>query len=105
MHIAVWFCLAAVVLVLVALDLRSARHQRPVSVRRAAVESAGWLAAGLAFALVVLVSAGGQAATSYLTVFGLEKALSLDNVAVLAVVVAALGLATPAEKHLVTAGL
>jgi tellurite resistance protein TerC len=81
-----WAALVAAVAVLLVIDLRFA-HRDPerVPFREAAAWSVGWMAAGLAFGLVVMAALGGEAAGSYWAGFLTEKALSLDNVFVIAV--------------------
>ena len=54
--------------------------------RRALVESAAWVACGLAFAVVVLVAWGGQAFGEYISGYVIEKSLSIDNVFVWAII-------------------
>src|SRR3954471_2576242 len=67
------------------------------TLRRAAGWSALWMAVGVAFGLVLLGTAGGAAAGSYWAGFLMEKALSLDNVFVIAVLMGSF--AVPAAKR------
>ena len=61
------------------------RGDDEVSLRRAAGWSAIWMVVGVAFGLVVLALIGSAEAGSYWAGFLMEKALSLDNVFVIAV--------------------
>ncbi|HEX5615606.1 MAG TPA: TerC family protein [Acidimicrobiia bacterium] len=62
------------------------RSAHEISVREAAISSAGWVALGVAFSLVIWGVLGGQAAGQYLTGYVIEKSLSVDNVFVWAVI-------------------
>lgn len=57
-----------------------------ITVREAAITSAGWVALGLSFTFVVWGWLGGTAASQYLTGYIIEKSLSVDNVFVWAVI-------------------
>ena len=92
-----WLVLAATGLVAVAVDITLALRRPDSRMRTAALGSLAWLLVGLAFTGVVRGLIGPHEAGSYLTVFLLEKSLSLDNVAVFAVVLTAF--AIPAERR------
>jgi tellurite resistance protein TerC len=62
------------------------RTAHVISMREAAITSAGWVALGLAFDFVVWAALGGEAAGQYLTGYVIEKSLSVDNVFVWAVI-------------------
>ncbi|MEZ4339910.1 MAG: TerC/Alx family metal homeostasis membrane protein [Sandaracinaceae bacterium] len=93
----IWGSFVALVAFLLVLDL-AVFHRRPavLSLRRAALWSAFWVALGIAFALPVYWlyehgPASGRidgvdASTRYLTAFLLEKSLSVDNLFVIAAV-------------------
>jgi tellurite resistance protein TerC len=72
----------AVVSVLLALDLMVVhRGVREVSIRSAALWSLIWIGAGLSFGAATMPFYGGSGAlTTYLTVYLVEKSLSVDNV-------------------------
>jgi len=76
-----------------------------LTTRKAIAASLGWTLLGLAFAPVVWAISGGPVATSYLSVFALEKTLSLDNVAMFAVVLGAAALPVRAERKALAGGL
>lgn len=62
------------------------RTAHEISMREAAITSAGWIALGLSFAVVVWWTLGPTAAAQYLTGYVIEKSLSVDNVFVWAVI-------------------
>lgn len=82
-----WLLFLAGVAVLLLFDLfvlhKDAHVIKP---REAAISSAGWVALGLSFTLVIWVWLGGTAATQYVTGYLIEKSLSVDNVFVWAVI-------------------
>jgi len=83
----VWAAFVAVVVGLLVADLLLVhRSAHVITFRAAAVESAVWIALGLAFALVMLWWQGGGAAGEYLAGYLIEKSLSVDNVFVWAVI-------------------
>lgn len=82
-----WALFLAFVAALLLIDLLVLhRHAREITTREAAVTSACWIALGLAFAGVVWLYLGHQAATQYLTGYVIEESLSVDNVFVWAVI-------------------
>jgi tellurite resistance protein TerC len=82
-----WAALVALIATLVFGDLFVLhREEREVALRTAAVESAVWIALGLAFAVVILLWQGGSAAGEYLSGYLIEESLSVDNVFVWAVI-------------------
>lgn len=82
-----WGGFVAIVAVLLLVDLL-VLHRKPhvIPIKEAAVESAVWVAIGLAFGVAVLAWHGGQAAGEYWTGYVLELSLSVDNVFVWAVI-------------------
>jgi tellurite resistance protein TerC len=81
-----WVVLAAVVVVLLAVDLFRHREAHSPTNREAAVESAVWVACGLGFAGWVAYHFGATALGEYLAGYVTEKSLSVDNVFVWAVI-------------------
>src|SRR3954468_9343974 len=73
--------------------------------RGAAGWSALWMAVGVAFGLVVLGTLGGAAAGSYWAGFLMEKALSLDNVFVIAVLLGAFAVPEAKKADVLTFGI
>lgn len=81
-----WIGLAGLIAGLAALDLFVLhRGHHEVSMREALAGTIGWTALGFAFAAVVALLGDSHDVTSYVTGYLLEKTLSLDNVAVFAV--------------------
>ena len=82
-----WVGFAVFVIFLLALDLFVFhRNAKVVSFREAAVLSGFWISLGLLFGLFVLWYAGGEAAGEYYAGYLIEKALSVDNVFVFALI-------------------
>jgi tellurite resistance protein TerC len=74
------------------------------SAQRALIWSGVWLALGLLPVLIFGLSAGSQGASSYAAVYLIERALSLDNVFVFAVLISAFEIPTAERDHLVSWG-
>ena len=82
-----WVGLLALIGVLLLVDLLVVhREGHEVHTREAALESAAWIAVGLAFGLVVWWGFGGGAAGEYYSGYLIEKSLSVDNVFVWALI-------------------
>ena len=81
-----WVALVGVIAALLLVDLLLV-HRTPhvISFKEAAIESAVWVALGIAFVFVMLVWQGGPAAGEYFAGYLIEKSLSVDNVFVWAV--------------------
>ncbi|PGH46413.1 tellurium resistance protein TerC [Micromonospora sp. WMMA1996] len=71
---------------MLAVDLFLHRDNHVIGFREAAVWSAVWIAAGLAFGVVLWLWQGDEAAGAYYAGYLIEKALSVDNVFVFALV-------------------
>lgn len=87
-----WVGLLVVLLALLSLDLFLHRSARAPSLRRAAIESALWVVCGLSFAGVLLATHGSGAFGEYLSGYLTEKALSVDNVFVWAILFSSMGI-------------
>jgi tellurite resistance protein TerC len=81
-----WAGLILLIVALLTIDLVLHRGNHEPSAKRALVESALWVACGLGFAVVVLVTRGGTDFSEYLSGYVIEKSLSIDNVFVWAVI-------------------
>ena len=81
-----WAAFAAVVLVMLAVDLLAHRGAHVIGFREAAWWSAGWVALSLAFAVVVGLTLGTNAGVEFTTAWLLEKSLSVDNLFVFALI-------------------
>jgi tellurite resistance protein TerC len=82
-----WVAFLAFVSVLLVLDLLLVhRTAHVISTKEAAIESAIWIAIGVAFTGVMFFWHGGQAAGEYISGYLIEKSLSVDNVFVWALI-------------------
>jgi tellurite resistance protein TerC len=84
-----WAAFTAGIATLLVLDLRLVR-KRPdaLGIRDAAIQSAGWIALGLGFGVVVLLWRGSTAGAEYFSAYLLEESLSVDNVFAWALILA-----------------
>jgi tellurite resistance protein TerC len=108
MHVSLlgWLALIGAVSILLAIDLFFAhKHAAHISLREAAGWSVLWMAVGVAFGLVLLGTLGGAAAGDYWAGFLLEKALSLDNVFVIAVLLASFAVPARYKPDVLTFGI
>src|SRR3954469_2112619 len=74
-----WIVLSAALVAFLWIDLKLFARDREPSFREAALWSVGWLALSLVAALVIWPLRGGEDAAEYLTVYLVERSLSLDN--------------------------
>ncbi len=79
------------------IDLASGRANRPVSMAKAAVWSAIWVAVSLMFAGYVATVRGVEDAVLFVTAYALEKSLAVDNLFVFMAIFAAF--AIPEHLH------
>lgn len=85
--IPVWLGLLVLIATLLVVDLLVVhRTAHVITFKEAAIESAIWIALGVAFTIAILTWQGTQAAGEYLTGYVIEKSLSVDNVFVWAVI-------------------
>src|SRR4051812_29582557 len=99
-----WLALVGALAALLGFDLFFA-HRGAVTLRAAAGWSALWMAVGVAFGLVVLATLGGAAAGAYWAGFLMEKALSMDNVFVIAVLLGAFAVPQALKADVLTFGI
>lgn len=100
-----WLALVAAGVVAVSVDLTLALRRPDHRLRTALIASLAWLMVGLAFTAVVRGLLGAPEAGQYLTVFLLEKSLSLDNVAVFAVVLTAFAIPPQRRQKVLVGGI
>jgi tellurite resistance protein TerC len=93
-----WAAVLAAVAVMLAVDLLMHRDNHVIGFREAAVWSAVWIGAGLAFGAVLWLWQGGETAGTYYAGYLIEKALSVDNVFVFALIFTAFAV-PPALQH------
>jgi tellurite resistance protein TerC len=81
-----WLALAAVIAVMLAIDLLAHRRAHVIEFREAAIWSAAWVGVSLVFAVVLGFTLGGGPAVDFTTAWLLEKSLSVDNLFVFALI-------------------
>ncbi|MCE9661774.1 MAG: TerC/Alx family metal homeostasis membrane protein [Burkholderiales bacterium] len=87
-----WSSFGVLVAALLVIDIAYAsRGERGRSVRKAWTWSLIWIGVSLAFGAWIALRLGSEAGLAYLTAYVLEKSLSIDNLAVFAVVFAQTG--------------
>src|SRR3954452_15740548 len=74
-----WIALAVVAIVALFVDLRLFAPKRAATLREGIAWSIGWIVVALLVAVVVYVLEGGEDAVTSLTVYSIERSLSLDN--------------------------
>ncbi|MER7420089.1 TerC family protein [Micromonospora peucetia] len=79
-----WAAVGGVIAVMLAVDMLSHRDNHVIELREALLWSGVWITAGLTFGLVIWLWRGGEPAVAYFSGYLLEKALSVDNVFVFA---------------------
>ncbi|MFC0032091.1 TerC family protein [Micromonospora chaiyaphumensis] len=79
-----WVAVGAVIAVMLAVDVFSHRDHHVIELREALRWSAVWITAGVTFGLVIWLWRGSGPAVAYYSGYLLEKALSVDNVFVFA---------------------
>jgi len=92
-----------VILGLLAIDLVASRGQP--TMRRAVLVSAGWVAAAVAFGGIILAWRGNAAGQEYFTAYLVEKALSVDNVFVFALLFQAFAVPAAYQHRVLFAGV
>jgi tellurite resistance protein TerC len=83
-----WIAFAAVVLVMLTVDLVAHRGAHVIGFREAAIWSGVWVGISLLFAVVLALTLGAAPAVDFTTAWLLEKSLSVDNLFVFAVIFA-----------------
>ena len=99
----VWAAVVGVILGLLAVDLAAGRGQP--TLRRATVVSAGWVAAAAAFGGILIAWRGGGAGQEYFTADLVEKALSIDNIFVFALLFEAFAVPAAYQHRVLFAGV
>ncbi|HDG1683452.1 TerC/Alx family metal homeostasis membrane protein [Kluyvera ascorbata] len=67
----------------IAIDLFMHRHDKPISLKSAALWSVFWVIVAMVFASFLYVHHGAEAASLFITGYALEKVLSVDNLFVM----------------------
>jgi tellurite resistance protein TerC len=101
-----WAVFVVVVAVLLTVDLTIAgRGDGSNAVRRAWKWTAAWIGAAVAFGVYVWVRLGAEPAIAYATAYVLEKSLSIDNLAVFALVFAQTGIVGSLQRKVLMWGV
>jgi tellurite resistance protein TerC len=100
-----WIVFGALVLGLLAVDLRVHRNQHGESKRSALAWSLGWIAVGLGFSVFVWKVYGARAAHEYLGAWLIEKSLSLDNLFVFLVIFRSLNVPEDEQRRVLFWGI
>ena len=75
-----WIGFHLFILLLLVAEFLYVRHQGPAKTHSSSIAATVlWVTAALAFALFILRTLGGEAATQYLAGYAIEEALSIDN--------------------------
>ncbi|HSZ39701.1 MAG TPA: TerC/Alx family metal homeostasis membrane protein [Trebonia sp.] len=101
-----WAAFGGFVLVLLALDMFVLhRRARAIPLGEAAIWSAGWIAAGLAFTGLLWAVAGTGAAQDYLAAYLIEKSLSVDNIFLFAAIFGAFAIPARYQQRVLMYGI
>jgi tellurite resistance protein TerC len=98
-----WAAAGCAILGFLAIDLLANRGQP--GMRRAVLVSAAWVAAGTAFGLIIAAWQGGGAGQEYFAAYLLEKALSVDNIFVFALLFQAFAVPAAYQHRVLFAGV
>lgn len=93
-----WAALTFTIVVMLGIDLFMHRDGHEIGFREAAVWSGVWIGVGLGFGLVLWVWQGADVAGTYYAGYLIEKALSIDNVFIFAMIFTAFAV-PPALQH------
>lgn len=107
MHVTDWayVALGIALIACLSIDLLLLRRPGAGSMRSAAIATVVWTGIGLLATVAVIAFDGSGAGADYVTIYLLERALSLDNVAVFAIVLAALQVPHARRENLVVMGV
>ena len=84
-----WAALTIGIVVMLAVDLLMHRDNHEIGFREAAIWSAVWIVIGLGFGVLLWLWQGSEVAATYYAGYLIEKALSVDNVFIFAMIFAA----------------
>ena len=98
-----WVAAGCLILGLLAIDLLVNRGQP--GMRRAVLVSAAWVGAGAVFGIAITVWQGGDAGQQYFAAYLVEKALSVDNIFVFALLFQAFAVPAAYQHRVLFAGV
>lgn len=100
-----WLALVAALVLFLWLDLKLFARGREPRFREAAIWSLGWVGVALVAAGILWLSAGGEDALLYTTVYVIERSLSLDNLVVFLMLFSYFGVASRYRARLLFWGI
>lgn len=87
MNTTLWISFFVIITILLIIDLFVLhKKDKEVSIKRALLESAGWISIALLFNVVIYFTLGTAKAVEYLTAYLIEKSLSVDNLFVFIII-------------------
>lgn len=98
-----WAAAACTIAVLLAIDLLVIRGQPRM--RTAVLVSIAWVAAAVAFGLLLIPWQGGSTGQEYFAAYLIERALSIDNLFVFALLIRALAVPAGYQNKVLTVGI
>ena len=98
-----WAAAGLAICCLLTIDLLASRRGSGVS--RAVLVSAAWVGAGIAFGLMVALWQGGDAGQEYFAAYLIEKALSVDNLFIFAVLFRAFAVPAASQHRVLFFGV
>lgn len=81
-----WLSVFALIVVMLFIDLVAHRTAHEISAKEAAIWSGFWVLTGIAFGVVIWVTAGAEFGQQYFSGFVIEKSLAIDNVFIWALI-------------------
>src|SRR5215211_8027605 len=100
-----WVALAALTVVLLWVDLHFFARGREPTFREGVIWSIGWLVLSLLATFVVLAVKDGDAAVEYVSVYLIERSLSLDNLFVFLILFGYFGIRAENRARLIFFGI
>ena len=100
-----WAALTLTVIVMLAVDLFMHRDRHEIRFREAATWSAVWILVGLGFGIVLWAWQGSDVAGTYYAGYLIEKALSVDNVFIFAMIFTAFAVPAPYQHKVLFWGV
>jgi tellurite resistance protein TerC len=101
-----WAIFIAAIVAALAIDL-GVFHRRAqrITLKKAVIESAAWMALALSFNLWIYFSLGRQAGVEFLTSYVVEKSLSIDNVFLFVLIFQTLGVPAKSQHGVLFSGV
>ena len=107
MEFTVWtiFFVAVPFLLFIDLKMFNKGDDNVIGFRKSLILSAWYIAAGLAFGLLVWIDFGAERAMNYYTAYVIEKSLSLDNLFVMSVIFSAFAIPRQYQHRILVWGI